>query len=214
MKIILFVFLYVSVFLSYSQQKSYSFVFLHAKSDAEKVPKEQLDKIMQGHMANIGRLAKEGKLIVAGPFDAGGGIFILNTTSVDEANQWLSTDPGVQAKRWNIEILPYSPRIGSVCVAPEPYEMVTYHFIRFSPNPKSKIGNASEFLKQHHEYAQKLEKEGNVVTEGYFEPNGNILILKGELKNELTELDPGVQHGILSVDIKKLWVAKGSFCEK
>lgn len=51
---------------------------------------------MKGHMANINRLAKEGKLIVAGPFD-GGGVFILNTTSTDEARLWLNTDPGVQA---------------------------------------------------------------------------------------------------------------------
>ncbi len=213
MKFILFCFLYAFTLSSYSQQKSYSFVFLHKKSDAESLPKEQLDKIMQGHMANIERLAKEGKLIVAGPFENGGGIFILNTTSLDEADQWLSTDPGVQARRWNIEILPYTPRIGSVCIAKEPYEMVTYHFIRFSPTAKAKNENVSAHLKQHQEYIRGLE-EGNVITEGSFETGGNILILKGDLKNAIPESDPGVQGGFLSVDIKKLWIARGSFCEK
>ena len=114
--------------------KTYSFVFLHKKSSVEPLPKEQLDKIMEGHMANIERLAKEGKLIVAGPFEGGGGIFILNTTSTDEAKQWLSTDPGIQANRWDIEILPYTPRVGAVCVAKEPYEMVSYRFFPFRRN--------------------------------------------------------------------------------
>jgi uncharacterized protein YciI len=195
-------------------QNQYSFVFLHKKPDAASIPKEELDKIMQGHLANIERLAAEDKLKVAGPFEGGGGIFILNTTSVDEATQWLSTDPGIQAKRWNIEILPYTPQLGSVCSAKEPYEMVMYHFIRFQAVHKAEIKNAGALLKEHIRYIEKLQLDGNVITTGTFEPNGDILILKGDLKKELTDSDPGVQAGVLSVDVKKLWIAKGSFCEK
>ena len=195
-------------------QDRYSFVFLHKKTDAASMPKEELDKIMQGHLANIERLAAEDKLKVAGPFDGGGGIFILNTTSVDEATQWLSTDPGIQAKRWDIEILPYTPQFGAVCSAKEPYEMVTYHFIRFHVIPKTEIKNADVLLQEHARYVEKLQSDSNAITSGTFGPNGDILILKGDLKKELTDSDPGVRAGILSVDVKKLWIAKGSFCEK
>jgi len=195
-------------------QEHYSFVFLHKRSDAEPLPKEQLDKIMEGHMANIGRLAKEDKLKVAGPFDGGGGIFILNTTSVDEATQWLSSDPGIQAKRWNIEILPYTPQIGSVCVAKEPYEMISYNFIRFLFTPKNTVKNTVALLDQHTKHVAEFALEGNVIITGSFEKNGSILIYKGDFENEFTEGDPAVKAGILSVDIKKLWIAKGSFCEK
>ncbi len=195
-----------------SQSKTYSFVFLHKKSSVEQLPKEQLDKIMEGHLANIERLAKEGKLIVAGPFDGGGGIFILNTTSTDEARLWLSTDPGIQANRWDIEILPYTPRIGDVCVAKEPYEMVSYHFFRFvETSPARK--DAESILKQHQELVLALKKSGNVITEGIFEPTGSILILKGELNDDPFVSDPAIQHGIISTNRKKLWIAKGSFCE-
>src|SRR5687768_17415336 len=100
MKTLIFFFALVLSVSCYAQ-KQYSFVFLNKKPDAEKLPEEQSKKIMEGHMANINRLAKEGKLLAAGPFDGGGGIFILNTTSVEEGRQWLSTDPGVQANRWN-----------------------------------------------------------------------------------------------------------------
>src|SRR5688572_17296500 len=104
--------IFVVVALSAEAQK-FTFVFLNKKPDAEKITDEHSKKIMEGHMANINRLATEGKLISAGPFEGGGGIFILNTTSLDEAKSWLATDPGVQAKRWDIEMLPYTPRIGS-----------------------------------------------------------------------------------------------------
>jgi uncharacterized protein YciI len=198
----------------YSQSKKYSFVFLHKKSSAEQLPKEQLEKIMEGHLANIERLAKEGKLIVAGPFEGGGGIFILNTTSPDEASQWLSTDPGIQANCWDIEILPYTPRVGSVCVAKEPYEMVTYLFIRLKEIKNSTAQNAEEMLKQHQEKVTSLIEKGNVITEGIFDPQRKILILKENTAMDIFETDPAVQHGLISVDSKKLWIAKGSFCEQ
>ncbi|HEY5823271.1 MAG TPA: YciI family protein [Cyclobacteriaceae bacterium] len=102
--------------------QSLTFVFLNKKADAAQLPKEQNDKIMEGHMANINRLAKEGKLIAAGPFDGGGGIFIFKSNSIEDVKNWLSTDPGVQANRWNTEILPYQPRYGSACTVSEPYE--------------------------------------------------------------------------------------------
>ena len=212
MRLALLVLLLNSVTICFSQSKTYSFVFLHKKSSGEQIPKEQLDKIMEGHLANIERLAKEGKLIVAGPFDGGGGIFILNTTSTEEATRWLSTDPGVQANRWDIETLPYTPRIGSVCVAKEPYEMVSYHFFRFVETSTDRK-DAERILNQHKEFVQGLSKSGNVITEGIFEPTGSIVILKEKLNSDAFESDPAIQHGIISVDHKKLWIAKGSFCE-
>ena len=136
----------------YGQPQTYSFVFLNKKTSPTELPKEEVEKIMKGHMENIDRLAREGKLIAAGPFEGGGGIFIFNTSSIDEAKQWLSTDPGVQANRWDVEVLPYTPRIGSVCAVKEPYEMVTYHFIRFTEDPGSATQKTSTLTKQHHDY--------------------------------------------------------------
>ncbi len=205
----------LSVGLTCSAQ-DFTFVFLHNKTDKDKLSKEEVDKIMEGHMANINRLAKEGKLIVAGPFEGGGGIFILNTTSVDSATKWLSTDPGVQSNRWNVEILPYQPRTGGACSVGENYEMTNYHFIRFTAQvTKSTAGNYPAILRRHEEYIkEKFSTTGNVITEGIFGNDGGILILKGDLQKEIFDADPGVQEALLQVDIKKLWVAKGSFCEK
>ncbi len=197
--------------------QNFTFVFLNNKPDKQVLPPEESKKIMDGHMANINRLAQEGKLIAAGPFDGGGGIFIFKTTSADEAKEWLSTDPGVLANRWNVELLAYHPRTGSACAVSEPYEMVMYTFVRFTAQvTKSTTGNYPDILKRHDDYIkEQFSKTGNVITEGIFgEYDGGILVLKGELQKEIFEADPGVQEALLQFDIKKLHIAKGSFCER
>ena len=66
--------------------------------------------IQEGHMANINRLYKEGKLKVAGPFGDEGnwlGIFIFDCVSKDEVEKILITDPAIAAGRLKYEIHPW-----------------------------------------------------------------------------------------------------------
>ncbi len=212
-KLLLSVALCFTISLGYAQ---YTFVFLHKKTDNEKLPDEEVKKIMDGHMANMERLAKEDKLLAAGPFEGGGGLFVLNTQNTDEAQQWLSTDPGVQAERWNIEMLPYKPRHGGICPVGENYQMVNYTFIRFTPIvDKTTASDFPELIRKHDDFLKKFAASGNVVTEATFgNYDGGILIVKSDMTPEAFSNDPGVQQGLLILDIKKLYIAKGSFCEK
>ena len=63
--------------------------------------KEITDSLFAGHLANIGRLARDGKLVVAGPLKKNEndyrGIFILNANTKEEANVLLATDPAISA---------------------------------------------------------------------------------------------------------------------
>jgi uncharacterized protein YciI len=199
-----------------AQSTEFTFVFLNTRTDKAALPEDELKKIMDGHMANINRLAKEGKLMAAGPFDGGGGIFIFKSNSVEQVKEWLQTDPGVQANRWNVEIFPYIPRVGSVCTVKEPYEMVTYQFIRFVPNiAKYTIGSLTDSIKKHDAYLKEISKTGNVITEAIFgNTEGGIMIMKGDVQRAVIENDPAVLEGVLEPDFKTLWIAKGSFCEK
>jgi uncharacterized protein YciI len=65
------------------------------------------NKLFEGHMANIGRLAKEGKLIVAGPMRKNDknyrGIFILNVKTIEEAKKLTETDPAIAAGIFEVE---------------------------------------------------------------------------------------------------------------
>lgn len=59
-------------------------------------PGPERDAIFRGHFANIERLAAEGKLAVAGPFDkvdGWRGMFVLAVTDLEEARRLVATDP-------------------------------------------------------------------------------------------------------------------------
>lgn len=216
MKTLLIVLLSIIIEVACAQDARYIFVFLNSRPDKTELPKEELDKLMEGHLGNIQRLAAEGKLLVAGPFDGGGGIFIFNSNSMDTVKQWLSTDPGVQANRWRIEVFPYIPRVGSVCVVDADVEMVTYTFIRYiSTITKFNVQKAGETFKKHDDYLKKIVETGNVVTEGIF-PNrdGGILVMRGDVDPAMIEADPSMADAVFSIEYKKLWVGKGSFCER
>jgi uncharacterized protein YciI len=180
------------------------------------MPKEQANKLMEGHMANINRLAKEGKLVAAGPFDGGGGIFIFHSTSLEEVKSWLATDPGVQADRWKIEMLPFQFRLGKDMPLKEPYEMVSYQFIRYTPNiAKFNIQEVPELFVKHDDYLKEIKRTGNAIMEGIFgDTEGGVLVMKGDLDSAVIERDPVVQQGLLQFEIKKLWIAKGAFGER
>lgn len=68
--------------------------------DAE-IKGDQRKEIFDGHFANIGRLAAEGKLVVAGPFGKNDknfrGLYIFNVTTIEEAEKLVSLDPAVKA---------------------------------------------------------------------------------------------------------------------
>jgi uncharacterized protein YciI len=191
------------------------FVFLHHKPDKAELLKDQVEKIMSGHMANIQRMAKEGKLLVAGPFEGGGGIFIFNSPSVDEVKKWLDDDPGVKAHRWNIEVRPYRWSVGQPRLAPEPIAMTQYNFVRFIPKQTGNSSDAPELFKKHDRYLKEIEEMGNVVAKGDFgDMEGGILVIKGDVDKTVIEADPAAQAGLFEIDIKKLFVARGAFGEK
>lgn len=214
MKTLTLAFLFVASF-AYGQDK-YTFVFLHKRTDAPSISKEETDKIMEGHMANIKKMAKEGKLLAAGPFDGGGGLFIFKSSSPKEVEEWMSPDPGVKAKRWNIEMLPYEPKIGGVCAVGEKFEMTTYTFIHFKSKVyKFNVQEASDTIEEHDKFIRSLAKGGNVVTSASFGgTDGGILVMRGDVQEEVILEDPAVKGALFEPEFKKLYIAKGSFCEK
>jgi uncharacterized protein YciI len=74
------------------------------KGDARK-------EIFAGHFANIGRLAGEGKLAVAGPFGTNDksyrGLYIFNVATLEEAEKLVMLDPAVKAGVFVPELTPW-----------------------------------------------------------------------------------------------------------
>jgi len=87
--------------------KSYVLVILKTGTNAT-TDKTFIDSCFRGHLDNIWRLVEAGKMIVAGPLGKNErtyrGIFILNVTTVEEAEQLLQTDPAVKEKLLEAEL--------------------------------------------------------------------------------------------------------------
>jgi uncharacterized protein YciI len=79
--------------------KTYILVIL--KTGPVNVPEgKERDAIFKGHFANIRRLADEGKLAVAGPFEDKNdwrGMFIFNVETIEDAQKLAATDPVVKS---------------------------------------------------------------------------------------------------------------------
>lgn len=87
--------------------KTYVFCILKTGSNTT-ATKEEKAKLFEGHMANINKLAAEGKLVIAGPFMKNDrnyrGVFVFNVSTIEEANALVETDPAVKAKIFEAEM--------------------------------------------------------------------------------------------------------------
>jgi uncharacterized protein YciI len=73
------------------------YVLVILKTGPNKMPAgEARNAMFKGHFANMGKLAGEKKLVLAGPLDGKEGrrgIFVFNTPDIEVAKSWVATDP-------------------------------------------------------------------------------------------------------------------------
>lgn len=209
------VFLFLSLLLSSCSDTGDNeyFVFLNTNENRQDLPEAEVRKIQEAHEDNLDRLAAGGFLFAAGPFDHGGGMMVLRTKDIEEARNLVNTDPAVKAGRFRVEVFPLSFIKGSICPWWEPIDMGSYGFFRFSQGPvKNK-----ERLSDHFYHLSALEDEPRVLVQADFDDKGSgILILDMPLTDDWIEKvvdNQAIQEGAIEVDIKTLWIARGTFCD-
>lgn len=87
----------------------YVMAFLKAGPNRDR-SREEAQALQRAHMANINRLAAEGKLVLAGPFEDNGplrGIYVFDVRTVAEAEALTKTDPAIQAGSLVMELHPW-----------------------------------------------------------------------------------------------------------
>ena len=65
------------------------------------------EQVGQTHLRRLEEMRKEGKLLLAGPFNDQGfnrGILIFNTASIDTARIWTATDPAIRLGQLQLEM--------------------------------------------------------------------------------------------------------------
>ena len=81
--------------------KMYVLCILKTGPNDSKIKGKERDEIFKGHFANINKLAGEGKLAVAGPFEDNDksyrGLYIFNVEKLADAQKLVELDPAVKA---------------------------------------------------------------------------------------------------------------------
>ncbi len=89
--------------------REYVFAYLR-KGPNRDLPKEEADQLQRAHLDNIQRLARQGKLVLAGPFMDDGdirGIYIFAVESLEEAEKIAMSDPAIEAGSLTLELHPW-----------------------------------------------------------------------------------------------------------
>jgi len=86
------------------------YVFATLKRGTKKFDDAERATLLKGHMDFINRTAKEGKLVLAGPFGDDKdirGIYIFNFQTVEEAQKMIENDPSIKAGLFEVELRPW-----------------------------------------------------------------------------------------------------------
>lgn len=194
------------------------FVFLNSNPDKAELSKQEVENLQAKHLENISRLADQGIMKAAGPFDGGGGLFILDAENIESAAEILSTDPAIAAERYKLEIFPLTIAINDLCGAKEPYKMVTYQFVRLTSDPEY-FGDMDQMARATRFFNSDLYHNNDfIVVQGNFgEYNEGFIILDVATADEAQSImnqHPAVKAGQLKPEVKSLWIAEGTFCKK
>lgn len=207
----------------------YTFVFLNTNPDRAELPKEQVDSLQAGHLANINRLVKEQKMIAAGPFYTGGGIFIFDT-NLEDTKAVLDSDPAIAAGRFRLEVYPAdvianNKQERQLCTLwhmnDADVEMTTYYFVRYKTDQANENAAAVKTNRFTENVLNKVKKNrppGFIIGAMNFNDNeGQIIIYQsdqeGGLESEFAEHEL-VKKAIMTFEHKRIYFPKGVFCEK
>ncbi len=92
-----------------SPMHKYVIAFLKAGPTPSK-DKDERNRLQKAHMDNIERMAREGNLVVAGPFMDNGayrGIYVFNVETVEAAQKLTETDPLIKSGGLMMELHPW-----------------------------------------------------------------------------------------------------------
>ena len=196
----------------------------------EQTPETQ--KIQEGHMANIPRLAEAGSLVAAGPIEAPEGsdlrgIFVFKGVSRAEAQKLADGDPAVQAGRLRLEFLDFVGTSGigrryreekAKAGAAFKDEMVQYQLVLFKTGQHYKAeeqGENATLGQLRRTWMENLLKQGKVLLAGPFGAGGaytGLFVLDAgsrEAADALLKEDPTVKTNRAAYELFGWWVAKG-----
>ncbi|HUI42426.1 MAG TPA: YciI family protein [Terriglobia bacterium] len=205
----------------------YYVVFL--RPDPARKPLQQADgeRIMAAHMANIHKMADDGVLAAAGPFDDTpvtiSGIFVLKTGSLESAQAIAAQDPTVIEHRNTVDVHAWRGPAGIGAEyfrlhkldpkTPQNMQVRPFCMLYRGSGWEEKAGTRDSLLRAHERYLDQLREQGKLNAAGGIEAPDDLLglvIFKPIALDEaqrLLGIDPAVQAGVLRVKYHHWWSA-------
>jgi uncharacterized protein YciI len=205
-----------------SNESKYFFVLLTRPANAPQLSKEAGEALQEKHMANIGKLHAEHKLVVAGPFTDDTslrGIFVFKADSAAQVDDWTNTDPAVKAGRLSEDVHgPWSINPRAIHEPSKPEAMEQYSLVFLGRGEKWTPGTPGfmKAMKQHAAFVKEMTENGNIALAGMFPP-GDPGELRGveifrvgmEPTTKLAQSDPAVKSGLLTIESHPWITGKG-----
>jgi uncharacterized protein YciI len=196
------------------------FVLLKRPANPTQLSKQDSDKLQEEHMANIQRLHSEHKLLIAGPFLDDGilrGIFVLQASSLAEAQSWADSDPAIKAGRLQAEVHgPWAIPPGHIHETTTPNTLEQYSLLLADQGDKwdPKAAGFQDLVKSHVAYLTGLMDKNSLAVAGPFLDGGSpkgafIYAVPLDQALKLEQDDPLVKAGIFKIDGHPWATAKG-----
>ena len=180
-------------------------VFLNTNPDREQLDEDKVSALQKGHLENIQRLYDKGELLLAGPFNGGGGVFVLKAGDLESARELLSSDPAISANRFRIETMPMQIDKGMICTQEEPYDMILFNFIHFTP-----VNLQGE---SHWSAKEAYDDREDVVFAFSYDDAHFVEVLNGESDAEsYADQHPLIQDKSYSYEIRPWLSTNKTFC--
>ncbi len=200
--------------------KQFFFVLLKRPASAPQLTPEAGEKLQAEHMANIGKLHDEKKLVVAGPFmddTTLRGIFVMTAASKQQAQEWADSDPAVKAGRLAAEIHgPWLVKPDAIHPASTPQVMEQYTMALMIRTEKWDPASVTfqELRQAHLARLAKLAEEGTVAITGRFDEDTDLRCVTiysaaPDQAAKLLQDDPLVNAGYLKPELHPWITAKG-----
>ncbi len=203
----------------------YYVVFLRPDPARKPLAKEESDRIQNAHMANIMKMASDGLLAAAGPFENDpppiNGVFVMKAKSIEEARSIASEDPAVREHRNIVDVHAWR---GPAGIGDEYFRLHKEHpetpenmgaqpifFLTHGPAWKEGASQRVVALAEHQHYIDELHRAGKLgaagLVEGDPEMIGIVVFRRIPLEEarSLMAQDPAVKAGILGAEAHRWW---------
>lgn len=205
----------------------YYIVFLRPDPARKPLTKADGERIQSAHMANIHKMADDGVLIAAGPFDDTpttiSGIFVFKVDSLQSAEAIAAQDPTVLEHRNTADVHAWRGPPGIAVEyfrlhkldpkTPENMQVhplcMLYHGTAWDQKPSTR----DSLLTAHERYVDHLREQGKLGAAGGIEAPDDLVSLvifkpiPFEEAQSLLGEDPAVQAGVLRVEYHHWWSA-------